>query len=470
MPSRAAPYETEPGAFDEAFRQDGSFRDGYGPLIGAILDSPPGEALESIRRNLSRNEVEFGGDRPGIFEVDPVPRLVTADEWSHLEAGLTQRVRALNLYLADIYGEREIVEAGAVPARVPDESIQFEPIMRGSGQAVVANVAGPDLIRDAAGEFLVLEDNLRTPSGLAYLAAAREAVAAVPALPEAPVREVDQVFDLLARTIRGADPSGTGDPAIAILSDGPESSAWYEHRTISRRLGLPLITPDGLSVRRGHLTARIGDGESPETLDVDVLYNRSSAESLRDRDGRLTPLGELLAGPIESGTLACVNPFGTGVADDKAAHCYVERMIEFYLDEKPLLRSVPGHDLGEPGVLDAAIDRLGELVIKPRWSFGGKGIVFGPEATPERLDRLKAELHDSPSAYVAQETVALSTHPTVAGDRLEPRHLDLRPFVFTAGDEVTVLPGALSRFAGRRGDMVVNSTQGGGAKDTWVLR
>jgi uncharacterized circularly permuted ATP-grasp superfamily protein len=467
LPRWTSPYEAEPGTFDEAIRPDGAPRYGYEPLIGAILDSPPRAALESIRRNLSLNGVEFG--REGVaFEVDPLPRLITAEEWPLLEAGLAQRVRALNRYLADIYGDRKIVEAGIVPARVPGESIQFEPMMRDAGQPVVAHIAGPDLIRDTDGGFMVLEDNLRTPSGLAYLTAARAAVTAGPHLPELPAIGVGGAFDLLARTIRGADPSGRGDPAIAILSDGPVSGAWYEHREISRRLGAPLVTPDRLSVHGNRLIARNDDGGPP--VEVEVLYNRSSAESLRDRDGALTDLGELLAGPLVAGTLACVNSFGTGVADDKAAHCYVERMIEFYLGEVPLLPSVPGHDLGEREVLDKVIGRLGELVIKPRWSFGGKGIVFGSEATPDRLRDLEAELRRHPAGYVAQEPVTLSTHPTVAGNRLEPRHLDLRPFVFTDGDEVTVLPGALSRFAGERGDMVVNSTQGGGAKDTWVLR
>ena len=464
MPTWTAPYETREGAFDEALLQDGAPRPGYGPLIEAITPEPAA-ALDEVARSLDERGVVFGsGESRQAFKVDPLPRLFEAGEWDRVEAGLIQRVRALNLFLEDAYRERRIVEAGIVPARVLDESILYEPIMRNGPSVPVAHVAGPDLIRDANGRFRVLEDNLRTPSGLAYAIAGREAVAGSPRLPALPVRGLEGAYDLLRDTIRSADPTGGGDPAMALLSDGPVATAWYEHRELADRLGIPLVTPGDLETG-DRLTAR-ADGAA---IEIDVLYNRSSSESLRDRNGVLTPLGTLLAGPIESGRLACVNSFGTGIADDKAAYCYVEAMIRFYLDEIPLLESVPCLDLGEAEAFATAIERIDELVFKPRWEFGGHGIVFGPGATAAELRDLETRLNEAPADYVAQEPVSLSVHPTVAGDRLEPRRVDFRPFVYTRGDDVTVLPGGLSRFAGSTDELVVNSTQGGGAKDTWVL-
>lgn len=466
MPTWTAPYKPTGSAFDEALLPDGSPRPGYERLIDSILASPR-DAVESVRASLSGREVTFGpeGDRRE-FVVDPLPRLISADDWSRVEAGLRQRVRALNLFLEDAYGDRSIVEAGIVPARVLDESILYEPLMRHSPTPVVAHAAGPDLIRGSDGRFRVLEDNLRTPSGITFAIAGREAVSANPRLPELPVKGLDGAYDLLSRTIRNADPAGAGDPAAVLLSDGPGAGAWYEHRELSRQLEIPLVTPADLESHEGRLIARPEGG----IVEVDVLYNRSSAESLRDRNGVLTPLGEILAGPIESGRLACVNTFGTGVADDKAAYCHVESMIDFYLGEVPLLPSIPSFDLGEPEAFATAIDRIDELVFKPRWEFGGHGIVFGPSATKDQLRALEAALREAPADYVAQEPVSLSVHPTVSGEGLEPRRVDLRPFVYTSGEQISVLPGGLTRFAGGTDELVVNSTQGGGSKDTWVLR
>jgi len=468
VPTWTAPYKPLRGAFDEALRPDGSPRPGYERLIEAVL-ADPGQAAATVHAALEAAGVEFGPatDRR-VFRVDPLPRLISGDEWSRIEAGLRQRARALNLFLRDAYGERRIVAAGIVPARVIDESILYEPLMRDAPVPVVAHVAGPDLVRDEHGELRVLEDNLRTPSGLAYALAGRDAVTAVPSLPELPAEGLDGAIDLLATVIASADPTDGGEPGVALLSDGAGSNAWFEHRDLARRLGVPLVTPDELRLRDGRLVAdpRADGG----TVEIDVLYNRSSFESLRDRHGHLNSLGELLAGPLADGRLAAVNSFGSGIADDKAAHCYVEEMIRFYLGENPLLTSVPSLDLGDPAAFADAIDRVGELVFKPRWDFGGHGIVFGPSAGPGERRELEAALRESPGDFVAQEPVALSTHPTVGPDGLEPRRVDLRPFVYSAGDEALVLPGGLTRFAGSVDELVVNSTRGGGAKDTWVLR
>jgi carboxylate-amine ligase len=249
-----------------------------------------------------------------------------------------------------------------------------------------------------------------------------------------------------------------------MLSDGPAAKAWFEHRTISEWLDIPVVRTSELESRGGRLIAR-ADGAR---IDVDVLYNRSGDESLRRDDGRLSPLGELLVDPLKRGSLACVNSFGSGIADDKAVHCYVDEMIPFYLGEEPLLDSVPGFDLGEPSSQNEALDRLDELVVKPRWSFGGQGLFFGPSSSAAELDEIRSRLELNPSDYVAQPIVSFSVHPTAADDRLEPRHVDLRAFVVSAGGHSSTLPIALTRFAGETGEMVVNSTRGGGAKDTWL--
>jgi carboxylate-amine ligase len=327
-----------------------------------------------------------------------------------------------------------------------------------------ATIAGPDLIRDPQGDLLVLEDNLRTPSGIAYAMACREAIRASRVYSRPPGPKTSLVFERLKAAIRDMDPSGKADPAIVMLSDGPAAKAWFEHRMLAEGLGIPVVRASELESHEGRLIAR----SQGARIEIDVLYNRSSDESLRRDDGRFSPLGELLVGPLESGSLACVNSFGSGLADDKAVHCYVNEMIPFYLDEEPLLESVPGFDLGEPEARNEALERLDELVIKPRWSFGGQGLFFGPDSSAAEIDEIRSRLELNPSDYVAQPVVRFSVHPTVADDRLEPRHIDLRAFVVSTGGSSTTLPVALTRFAGEAGEMVVNSTQGGGAKDTWL--
>jgi carboxylate-amine ligase len=332
---------------------------------------------------------------------------------------------------------------------------------------VVAHVAGPDLVRGADGELLVLEDNMRAPSGIAYAGVARAALAPLAAACGLSPRPVEAGIEALGRMLAAAAPSGAEDARVVLVGDGDAAAARFEHLELAATLGLEIATPDELD----------GDGEqlllggSP----VDVLYRRVDDERLSGPDGEPTRFGELLGDPMRSGTLACVNSPGSGVADDKAIHTRVEEMIGFYLDEDPLLRSVPGRWLGGPGEAESALERLGELVVKPRAEFGGRGVVIGPVATEAELAAAAEAIAADPGAWVAQEPVALSSHPTVVGGRLESRRVDLRPFVITTTgnerteDEVTVVPGGLTRFARAADSMVVNSGQGGGAKDTWIL-
>ncbi|MGI8801165.1 MAG: circularly permuted type 2 ATP-grasp protein [Solirubrobacteraceae bacterium] len=437
----------------------------YATLAGVDLTS----LAESVARRLRGRGVTFGSrDGGGDFRVDPVPRVISAAEWAPLAAGLAQRVRALNRFVSDIYGRQRILDAGVVPRAAVDSAAYFEPELVGTEHppSTWIPLAGLDVVRDTDGDFKVLEDNVRTPSGLAYAIAARDALTeSLPVPAGLAVRSLAPAFELLGRALRAAAPAGAAEPAIVVLTDGPHNAAYYEHSTIASELGLPLLTPADLRLRRGRLLARIDGRDRP----VDVVYRRTDIDRLYDDAGTLTSLGELVAAPWLAGRLGLVNAFGTGVADDKLIHAYVEDIVRFYLDDEPLLRSVPTYDPNQPDQLEMILDRIGELVIKPRDGHGGAGVVVCPHADPADVDRAAAAVAAEPAHYIAQEMVVLSRQPTVCDGRLEPRHVDLRPFVMARGEEIDVIPGGLTRVAFDAGALVVNTSQNGGAKDTWVL-
>jgi carboxylate-amine ligase len=464
----AGVYPLDSGHFDEAFAQTGTSRPPYAMVVDALARQNLVELRERVRSNVEEIGLSFGPGRP--MTVDPVPRVIDAAEWEALEAGLLQRARALNAFVLDAYGDQRIFEEGVVPRRLLETSQGYEPLMRGLLDPAVppATVAGMDLIRDADGELLVLEDNLRMPSGATYAIAVREAVG--PELGSAAakdVRQPDGYVERLGAAIRAAAPSQhAAEPVAAILSDGPESGAYYEHERLGRELALPIVTPDQLSQARGRLHARVGR----ERLQLDVVYRRLDADRLTDPGGSLTPLGALLAPALESGRLRCVNAIGTGLADDKLAHAYVAEMVRFYLGEEPLLRSVPSYDLSDPEARAEVVGRLDELVVKPRDGFGGHGVTIMPRATEGERRKVIGLVRRRPERFVAQELVPLSTHPTVVGSGLAPRRVDLRPYVLSpAAGEPSVMQGGLTRYAKEAEEMVVNSSQGGGSKDTWVL-
>ena len=454
-------------AYDEAFSQDGSPRPLYATLIDGLDGADLAGVAGGIAEHLHGREVTFGAEPAREFRIDAVPRLLDGKEWGGLERGLAQRARALAAFVSDVYGDQEIVAAGHVPARVVESAAYYEPWVRGIEVPRQGYVLGPDLVRNADGVLRVLEDNIRTPSGLAYLLAARTALdAQLPVVAPAVRRETSQVLAWLVETLRAAAPAAIDDPRVAIVSDGPSNSAWYEHRELARATGLALFRPADLLVRGGRLHGRVdGGGAEP----IDVVYRRTDEDRLRDHSGRPTWLAELLLPPVRRGALSVVNPLGAGVADDKLAHAYVEEMVRFYLDEEPLLESVPTYDLGDGEVRDAVLPRLGELVVKPRGGLGGDGLVVCPHASEQDRELIERRVVEDPEAWVAQELVAISTHPTVCGGRLEPRHVDLRPFVIGGGSGARVVPGGLTRVAFGAGSLVVNSSQNGGAKDTWVL-
>jgi uncharacterized circularly permuted ATP-grasp superfamily protein len=443
-------YDQPSRWYDEAVDADGTIR----PVARGAMRALAGRDLEELAVEVERHGADEGvvfhsavGDE--VFVIDPVPRVIAAAEWARIEAGLAQRVRALNAFVADVYGERRIVAEGVVPQRVIDGAEYFEPGMQGVQPpgGLWIGIAGLDLVRDGDGRFRVLEDNVRTPSGFAYAAAARRALAThLEVAPSDHPRKLDALPEMIWHALRAAAVTDTS-PRAALLTDGEQNPAYYEHQWAAEQLGVALVEPDTLDLDA-----------------VDVVYRRTNADRLD------TGVGELLLEPLRAGRVGVVNAFGTGVADDKLTHAYVEDMIRFYEDEEPLLASVETFDLGRSDILDRAMDVFDELVIKPRGGYGGEGVVVLPHAEPADRERVRKAVRETPEDYVAQRMVMISTHPTVIDGRLAPRHVDLRPYVFLGEDgEVRTLPGGLTRVAFGEGSLVVNSSQNGGAKDTWVL-
>ncbi|HST42824.1 MAG TPA: circularly permuted type 2 ATP-grasp protein [Conexibacter sp.] len=458
--------------YDEAYAESGEPRAPYERLLGELAEADLGALRAQVWKRMEAIGATFG-TQP--FGVDPVPRILAADEWASLSAGLAQRVLALNAFVRDAYGERRIVTAGVVPAHVIEQADGYEPDLRGRlpDGAVPIGVAGLDVVRDAAGTLRVLEDNLRMPSGFTYAVAAQEAVLeALPHVGEPRHDLAAGVAPALARTLRDAAPGGGGGggsdgPVVVLLSEGEDGATWYEHATAARWLGIPAVTLRDLRRHGRDVVATLHGGRR---VKVDVIYRRADEERLRGDDGRPTALAELLLEPWLAGHVAVVNAFGTGVADDKLAHAHVEAMIRFYLGQEPLLKSVPTLDPSDPEVAARVIADPRSYVVKPRSGEGGKGVVVCAHADAADVRRVVHELRERPERWIAQETVALSHHPTVVDGRLAPRHIDLRPFVFATRTGATAVPGGLTRVAWEAGALVVNSSQQGGAKDTWVLR
>ncbi|MFC1411286.1 glutamate--cysteine ligase [Streptacidiphilus sp. N1-12] len=473
---------------DEAVTSAGEVRESYRAVLDGLQRQELGGLRARVRERDARQWQEGvtyradGEDRPRLFSYDVVPRLVDAQDWALLGRGVAQRVRALEAFAHDAYGERAAVRDGVLPARM----VEFSAGLREAGRtvprgAVRIGLAGMDLVRDAARGWLVLEDNLRAPAGIGYALAARRFGVLEPGPGIAPL---DGVPALLLRSLRAAAPRGAAaDPVVGVVSDGPDSSTWYEHLLLARGMGVALHTPADLVVEDGGLVrarraSRTGPDDAPvPTRPFDVLHRRIDEDDLAKAtgaDGR--PLWPGLLAAVEGGTLALANAPGNGVADDKALYACVPRLIRYYLGEEPELEQVPTLLPSEPGRMDEVLDRLSELVVKPVDGQGGAGVVIGPYASPETLARLRAALLEAPDRWVAQDVVALTSHPTFDGELLEPRVVDLRMFtcVEREGDgpgavglRPTVLPAALTRVAAG-GSLIVNSSRGGGAKDTWI--
>jgi carboxylate-amine ligase len=466
-PALLAAYGEAP--FDEAVSPGGTPLPHYGWLVRALDRLGPSglRAAEAALRGEQRTRgvtfrVDDGEDRP--FPLDLVPRIVTRDDWAALGAGLVQRVRALEAFLRDLDGERRIVADGVLPAELVGG-----PRTPAPADAVRIAVAGIDLVRDRAERWLVLEDNLRVPSGLGYALTGRRLLRS--ALPELePPTGVVALEDVPARLRAALRSSTDPDGELAVLSAGPTDSAWFEHRLLADRMGVPLVTPGDLRVAPDGVWLPGADGERR----ISGVYRRIDEGLLLDAcDATGAAIGPALTAAVAAGAVTLLNALGNGVGDDKLVYAHVPAMIDYYLGEDVLLPGVPTWSCADDAGRAQVLGRLGELVVKPVDGHGGEGVVIGPLATREELDGAAAAIRADPARWVAQEVVQLSTHPTHADGRLEPRAVDLRAFVLQsrdgAGTRVEVLPAALSRVA-PAGSMIVNSSRGGGAKDTWVLR
>ena len=461
VPPGAADYD--PGdAYDEAFEAPGRVRDHYADVLEALGAVGLREAAALVEERIAAEAVTFGGGDGAPFVVDPVPRVFTQAEWQELTAGLRQRVLALDAFLSDVHGERRALAEGVVPERVIHGSAYLDEELRGLQPAAGARVAiaGLDVVRGADGRFLVLEDNVRTPSGSAYALAAAEAVEAVLPVHEPHAAAASWLRDALRRCMEAANPDGEGE--LVLLSDGPANSAWYEHQRLAGIAGLRIAGLEEVRARGRGLELRDG-------TPVRSVYRRTDEDRVRDDRGELTDVAAVLLPALREGRVGLVNWFGNGLADDKRLYPYVDDLVRLYLGEEPLLRSVPTYDLTDDGTRADVLGRIGDVVVKPRDGYGGDGVTVGPTATSAQLAEARETVAGDPWRWIAQDPVALSTHPTVAGGRLCPRHVDFRPFAFCDGEDVVVAPGGLTRVALEEGSMIVNSSRKGGGKATWVL-
>lgn len=461
-------------AYDEMFAEAG-VRDIYAATAEAF-DRIGGDDIrqraDSVASSYLEQGITFGvagEERP--FPLDIVPRIIEADAWEHVDAGVKQRVKALEAFLADVYGPGEVFTDGVIPRDTVVTSPHFHRVVHGIEPAngVRVHVAGIDLIRDDLGEFRVLEDNARVPSGVSYVITNRRAIAG--ALPEVfarhRIRPVNRYSRALLQALRAAAPAGISDPTVVVLTPGVYNSAYFEHTLLARTMGVELVEGRDLVCHGGRVMMRTTDGLAP----VHVIYRRIDDDFLDPvqfrPDSALGVPGIINA--ARAGNVTIANAVGNGVADDKLVYTYVPALIRYYLAEEPILKNVDTWRCGDADQRQEVLDRIGELVLKPVDGSGGKGIVIGPAATRAELDEVRAKVIADPREWIAQPVISLSTVPTLVENGIRPRHVDLRPFAVNDGDDVFVLPGGLTRVALPEGELIVNSSRGGGSKDTWVL-
>ena len=470
-------YDLNSSIYDEMFLPEGEPRSHARLLYDAINQLSPAE-LSSIQgrvnRTFSNESISFTvyGDAEAeerIIPVDPIPRVITAEDWESLSRGLEQRVRALNSFLVDIYGPSNIVRDGVIPADMILECPQFRTEMRDFSQPYGSWVAvcGTDIIRVNDG-FRVLEDNLRVPSGVSYMIANRKAAKA--SLPRiyrgSRVQEVEQYGSALQATLRELAPNGKQEPTLALMTPGVYNSAYYEHMFLAREIGAELVEGSDLVVRDRVVYMRTTEG----LQQVDVIYRRIDDDFL---DPRVFRKDSLLGAPglieaARAGNVTLANAPGTGVADDKSVYVYVPDMIRYYLAQEPILQNVETYLCRRPEDLEYTLDNIADLVVKKVGESGGYGMIIGPHATPKEREDYARAVREKPADFIAQPVQSFSRAPCLIEDRFEPRHVDLRPFILN-GMQTRIIPGAFCRVALRRGSLVVNSSQGGGGKDVWVL-
>jgi uncharacterized circularly permuted ATP-grasp superfamily protein len=466
--------------YDEVFSDDGSPRPHARPMAAELAAMGP-EALAAAGRRRDAIFVEQGitfdatgedgpvKDRP--FPLDLVPRILPAEEWSTIKRGLAQRIRALNRFVDDVYHEREIVREGIVPWELVVTRSQFARSVHGVRPpgGVYCHVAGCDLVRDNDGTWKVLEDNVRTPSGISYVLENRIAMTRlVPQLfRHYRVRAVDHYPQLLLAALRSVAPAAEGEATVVVWTPGPLNSAYFEHSFLARQMGVELVEASDLVVRDDVVYMRTTRGLER----VHAIYRRLDDDFIDPLEFRPDSLLGVpgLVRAYRAGSVALANAIGTGVADDKAIYHYVPDMIRHYLAEEPILANVQTYLMSDEKERQHALSRMSELVFKPTDGSGGKGVFIGPSTPSDELEGLRMVIEAQPDRWIAQELVNLSTVPTADdGGALAPRHVDLRPFA-VFGDDIRIVPGGLTRVAMVEGSMIVNSSRGGGSKDTWVL-
>jgi uncharacterized circularly permuted ATP-grasp superfamily protein len=462
--------------YNEMYQANGECRPHYQAFARWLAETPK-ELLAQRRREADllfhRAGITFTlyGDEQGterLIPFDTIPRSIPASEWRMVERGCIQRVQALNMFLADLYHEQRIIKAGIIPAEQVLANEGYQIAMQGLNlhRDLYAHIAGVDLVRDGDGSYYVLEDNLRTPSGVSYMLEDRKMMMRLfPELFAAQrIAPINHYPNLLLETLKSSSP--LDNPNVVVLTPGRFNSAYFEHAFLSREMGVELVEGADLFVRDDKVYMRTTAGAKQ----VDVIYRRLDDDFLDplafNPDSMLGVPGLLSA--YRSGSVVLANAIGTGVADDKSTYPYVTEMIRFYLDEEPILKNVPTWQCSKPADLSHVLANLGELVVKETQGSGGYGMLVGPAASKAEIETFRARLMAKPEAYIAQPTLCLSTCPTFVENGIAPRHIDLRPFVLS-GREVRLVPGGLTRVALREGSLVVNSSQGGGTKDTWVV-
>ncbi len=465
-------------AYDEMFSGPDQLHEHYQPLFEHFTSLPPGELqqrkhaadLSFLNQGITFTVYGREEGKEQIFPYDLLPRIITSAEWATVERGLTQRIMALNMFLRDIYNEGRILKDGIVPREVVYSCKQFRRQMVGLQvpRNVYVAVCGTDLIRLENGEFVVLEDNLRVPSGVSYMLTNRRVMKRIfPQLFRTyNVKPIEQYTQLLLSTLRSLAPEGRPEPNIVVLTPGVFNSAYYEHAYLARQMGIELVEGRDLVVHDNVVYMRTTSG----LRRVDVIYRRVDddfIDPLSFRPDSILGVAGLF-NAYRAGNVTLANAFGTGVADDKALYAYVPDIIKYYLTEEPILKNVDTFLLTRKKERDHVLANLDKLVVKAVGESGGYGMLIGPQSTAAQRKEFAEKIVADPRNYIAQPTISFSRAPCLIGDEFEPRHVDLRPYVLY-GDKVNVVPGGLTRVALKRGSLVVNSSQGGGSKDTWVL-
>jgi len=477
LPPPFSNYQLD-AAYDEMFDATGRPRPRYEELYQRLLDMPTEtlfERQQAANLMFLNQGITFTvyGEEEGterIWPYDLLPRIITGAEWAIIERGLTQRITALNLFLKDIYHEGRILSAGIIPRALVYSCRQFRREMRGLRvpHDIYVSIVGTDLVRLPGGGFAVLEDNLRVPSGVSYMIANRQVMKRVfPSLfGSYGVRPIDHYGQALLSTLRALTPASRPDPTIILLTPGVYNSAYFEHTFLARQMGIELVEGRDLLVHDNIVYMRTTGG----LRRVDVIYRRIDddfLDPLAFRPGSTLGVPGLL-NAYRAGNIALANAIGTGIADDKALYAYVPAIISYYLGEEPILPNVETFLLTDDSQRLYVLEHLQELVVKAVGESGGYGMLIGPYSTATQREEFREAITTNPRNYIAQPTLALSRAPCVIDGQIEPRHIDLRPFILQ-GEHVTIVPGGLTRVALKRGSLVVNSSQGGGSKDTWVL-